>query len=256
MDNSEDIVNKLRDGVISKWTDFEIAEFNLMLDGILITTDNAKKKLCVSRPIELNVVSLAHGFSNLSKNDVLDYASIPLLCKIDDFAFSSSNLEDSEIFRLEVDRVYDELKRRAAIFVLCDSSEYTMREFISPFLVSSALIAGQIQLLCEKTIMGTKAHGPLDYLAYYKRFVICVTEAKKLQLETGMVQNIAQMKACREAFEAQVSFEITRSKRKFREIMSPAEFVEYECQLPSSGIVSTGMFQVSHSLTQILIFIY
>ena len=194
-----------------------------MSDGTPITTDNVKE--IMRNSIEISVFSCASEFSYLTKNEFLVYANIPVLCNILDSAFVSYEPRDTEILEKEVDHLYHELQRRATIFTLCSTSEYTMREFISPFLVSSALIAENIQLLCEKNILGSRANGKLDYLAYYKRFVICVTEAQEIELERGMGQTIAQMKACREAFEAQLSFEKTRSKRKFPEVMSAEELL-------------------------------
>lgn len=214
-----------------------MTDFNIKVNDVVLHEDNCSGLLLTSA--EVVVSSLSVGFGEMKKDDVLSYAHLSLLFETDDGRFVDycAGAESAEYnIDSEVDYLFVDLTRRMTAFSGAVTSEYTMREFISPFLISAALIVGSIELFCERNIRGSRANGPIDYIALYRAFVICVTEAKKLEIEKGVTQNIAQMKACREAFQVH---EATKKgqKRRYKEVASE---VEYRHQLPSSGIVSTG----------------
>ena len=74
--------------------------------------------------------------------------------------------------------------------------EASVREYISSVLLACARITGDVKLFAELEIAGRKGSGPLlDYAILYKKFFLLVTEAKKDQLEQGVIQNIAQLVA-------------------------------------------------------------
>jgi hypothetical protein len=108
--------------------------------------------------------------------------------------------------------------------------EDSVREYISTILTAVAGIATQIDLSADREINGRRATGSLDYAMLYKNFEIPITEAKRDNLSTGVVQNIAQMIASRETY----LFENQDRKRKYMDI------ADQIAQVPSTGIVSTG----------------
>ena len=74
------------------------------------------------------------------------------------------------------------------------------------------------------------ATGPLDYAILYKEFYIVIAEAKKDNLDSGIVQNLAQMMASRETY----LYKTNGMKRGYLEMAGQI------AQVPSTGIVSTG----------------
>ena len=46
-----------------------------------------------------------------------------------------------------------------------------------------------------EALLGKKANGPLDYAMLYKRFSLLITEAKKDNINYGVIQNIGQLLA-------------------------------------------------------------
>lgn len=109
----------------------------------------------------------------------------------------SSAMRESE-FGLDhtiVDAEYDaaaelvcaELLRRVRVLDLEQSSEYPMRELISPVLVGALCLVDyhngrsnetKVRLICEKLISGTSGHGPVDYVLSYLNVYIVIGEAK------------------------------------------------------------------------------
>jgi hypothetical protein len=228
----------LRDWVQESWAPLSVTDFNISVNDVVLDEENCSGLILTSAAVVVS--SLAVGFGDMKKDDVLSYAQLKLLYEIDNGRFgdydAGAESAEANIVDSEVDFLFRDLTRRMTAFGSAAASEYTMREFISPFLISAALVVGSIELFCERNIRGSRANGPIDYVALYRAFVICVTEAKKLEIEKGVTQNVAQMKACREAFQVHEATKMGQ-KRRYKEVASEADYRE---QLPSSGIVSTG----------------
>jgi hypothetical protein len=107
------------------------------------------------------------------------------------------------------------------------------REYIGPILLACALIAGDIKMSAEQCIVGKRANGQLDYAMIYKKIFILITEAKKDNLNGGIVQNLAQLVASREEY-LRIIADAAGEKRTY---MTMAGQI---AQLPSTGIISTG----------------
>ena len=73
------------------------------------------------------------------------------------------------------------------------TSEYTMREFISPILIGALLrlvliflrnsnnTGNKLSLICEKMVVGLHAHGPVNYVVVFDCLVIILTKRKSLK---------------------------------------------------------------------------
>jgi len=114
-------------------------------------------------------------------------------------------------------------------------AEASVKEYISSVLLACARITGDVKLFAELDIAGRKgSSGPLDYAILYKQFFLIITEAKKDQLELGVIQNIAQLVASREETLYNLAPYSNNNKRNY---MSMAG--DIAC-IPSTGVVSTG----------------
>ena len=111
-------------------------------------------------------------------------------------------------------------------------AESSVREFISSVILACAKISKDVSLVTEREIIGKRGNGPLDYAMLYKKYFIIITEAKKDNLEKGVVQNLAQLVASREEFLYTTSN--LNNKRKYMDMA--ADIFE----VPSTGVVSTG----------------
>jgi hypothetical protein len=231
-----EMLERLRNFVIAQWDyDFGLSAFELRTPTKLVTIENVLN--VIQTPVALTVENLCKGFSSLKANEVKSYAGLNTLHENDDAQFTDWSFTDGGVcLSCEVDIVYKEIIRKIQILSSSITSEYTMREFISPLLISASILVGSVQLFCERQVNGSFANGPVDYLAMYRAYSICVTEAKKLEIDKGIIQNVGQMKACREVFFQYESTKSYQTKRKYSEIECLAE----SKMLPSSGIVSTG----------------
>lgn len=156
-------------------------------------------------------------------------------------------LHDVDAVKLaaEVNTVFNEVQRRIAYIDQKESSEYTMREFISPILLGALAIYDTsnleemhpLQLVCEKQVTGEIGTGPVDYVVTYKKMNIILTEAKKEKIDTGIQQNLRQQEASRQEYVREVA-RMTNAqgklKRKYDELLFTCE------KIPLYGIVSTG----------------
>jgi hypothetical protein len=106
-----------------------------------------------------------------------------------------------------------------------------VREFISPVLLASAKIAGNVKLAAELNILGKKAYGHLDYAILYKMFFLLITEAKNDDINHGVMQNIGQLLAARDEYLQSLA------GPKKRNYMSTAGDIT---NIPSTGVASTG----------------
>ena len=141
------------------------------------------------------------GFSEFSKAEALLYAGI---AAGDDLKFDSEletfpaavHIPDDDV---HLTHAIANLKLKYELYDPIESGcEYTKREFISPILALSAKHAG-VKLACEEQIEGSKGKGPVDWVAKFQQFNICITEGKKDDLDKGVYQNLAQLTAASEA---------------------------------------------------------
>jgi hypothetical protein len=139
-----------------------------------------------------------------------------------------------------------ELFDRIRVLDLEQSSEYTMRELISPVLVRALCLVDDIndhanetkvRLICEKLVSGSSGHGPIDYVMSYLHVLIVIGEAKHKDILDGLYQNLVQQHNALESLADKIVGSSTvGSKRSFKfvEVMSSLR------HLGTYGITSTG----------------
>lgn len=115
---------------------------------------------------------------------------------------------------------------------ISECAESSVREFISTVILACAKISKDVRLVADREIIGKRGNGPVDYAMLYKNYFIIITEAKRDDLEKGVVQNLAQLIASREEFLYNASD--LNNKRKYMDLA--ADILE----VPSIGLVSTG----------------
>ena len=136
----------------------------------------------------------------------------------------SQNLSEVD-FNAILSRVSEDIMYRNEVIDRDLASEYTMREFIGPILVGALRLvliflkktgnSGRLSLICEKIIVGLHAHGPVDYVVVFDYLDIILTEAKKLEILQGVVQNLLQQRASQEFLtNVLLDFEETGESRK------------------------------------------
>lgn len=208
--------HELEEVIKTKWSQYELMKFSLLHEDVVLLGTNFK----LPDGATIKIQSLCKGFSDFKNDELgaLEYAMTPSIDIKDEIFLESAISSDAEI-----NIIVQELHRRIVAFDLFQASEYTMREFISPLLVSALVSTAGVKVVAEKNITGSLGNGPIDYTLIYKNFNICVVEAKKEAIHQGVLQNVAQLVASREDY-------CKRFKRKMDDIYD----------LPSSGIVTTG----------------
>ncbi len=223
-------ISRIRDEVKRIWENFQMEEFSLFVNNI-INIDNYPDLNLLPDDSTIVIESDCKPFSSYKKiKDVLDLAKISETID-DDSQFPK--LADISSINEMVDTVYSDLERRLLACDLRGASEYTMREFISPILAGAIVLINElnIKMTAEKSITGKLANGPVDYDIMYRNFHICIAEAKKVDIEYGIAQNIAQIVASRDVFIYQES-----RKRSHGDAFTDLDINA----IPSSGIISTG----------------
>ena len=176
------------------WTELQDKDF-VLEGGKNHAIDDAFLGKCTF-PLNLTVKVDQSGFSDcMSLEKALSYAGVEAL-KVGDAATLTFPA------RLPIDKsdpvllhAYEDLRLKHALYdPLEEGCEYTRREFISPILVLAATKAG-VKLACEEEVEGTRAKGPVDWMAHYERHGICITEGKKDNISGGIGQNVAQLTA-------------------------------------------------------------
>ena len=143
-------------------------------------------------PATIVVENMRKGFSDFKEIDAYRYAGVTTQV-IDACAFPTR--VDIQVEDVLFQHAKNDLTIKHRLFgALTEGCEYTRREFISSVLVLAAGIA-KVQLGVEEPIAGRLGHGPVDWVALYKSYRICITEGKRDDLTKGVVQNIAQMAA-------------------------------------------------------------
>ena len=231
--NATTTLAALLDKIFDKWgklirIDFKLnngeTEAEINTDGDLTTFF---KTTCPTIVVE----SLCKGFSKLEKEEVFSWASINKIIE-DDSRFEDIHIDiENEITSKVIEHALEDLHYKNEFYgPITSCLESSVREYISSVLLACARITGNVKLVAELDIAGRKGNGPLDYAILYQNFFLLITEAKKDQLENGIIQNIAQLVASREQF----LYDNSSLKRNY---MSMAG--DIAC-IPSTGVVSTG----------------
>ena len=201
------------EGPEKEWREFEVAGFKLTANAVPLSSDTIYSEL--KFPLQVTVVNLSKGFSTFKDDEAYAYARVnSATTDADKFPRPVEIVTEDEWFQ----HALKDLRIKHELFgALTEGCEYTRREFISAVIILSAKIAG-VKLAVEENIQGRLGNGPVDWVALYESYRICITEGKKDNLSNGVIQNIAQMVASRED---------RNPKRKF----SPT--------IPSFGIATT-----------------
>jgi hypothetical protein len=194
--------------------------------------------------VELFVDTKCIGFSDyLSKSDLVKEL---LNCRSfhrSKFYFDETISADK--YQAESVVVREELLRRFKLLDLRQASEYTMRELISPILYGALSLVDiqndnpleRVQLICEKQISGNSGHGPVDYIMSYRSVYIVIGEAKKNDLDGGVIQNVMQQWNFLESLADKILPSTLSGKKRKVEFDTELRNLK---QLGTFGITSTG----------------
>lgn len=257
--NVKNVIVRSTDDILKavelKWTSLSLIEYSLKYKPDPLKKDyqhlsdySILKVDCINHIV---VVPNLTGFSKpLNRQMVLNYLEI----NETDYYMNDEKFKECELFSLIIDEkaklVVDDLMVRLSVYKPESSeliSEYTCREFISPILVHSIKLVidylksigdeSTLLLSCEKEILGRKFHGPVDYSLMYDIFDIVLTEAKKLDIVSGINQNLLQQHASLEFLSDLFTSKTNLGKRRreeFEEIYKDLKSVS------TAGIITTG----------------
>jgi hypothetical protein len=219
---------ELSDKIYGKWKYLVQVDFRILADGIPIENDD---DILQNHKRTLKVEILSEGFSTIDSDEVIKWARISGV-EVDNSMFQCSDIDESDDrVKTIIDHTVAQLRYTDALYgPITKCAESSVREYISAILSAAAGIAQEVKLSAEKEITGRKASGPVDYCMMYKDFLVVIAEAKKDDLEKGVVQNTAQLVASREDY----LFNVNCKKRGYMEFAGQIE------QVPSTGIVTTG----------------
>ena len=198
----------------NKWTELKVLYFEIRVKdedkySIVKVVDDVSLKAVIvpGKTLELIIAVKIIVFSKYNTQVSEAFQYIQSLYNAPEFIPLDSK---SEVFRKEVKPgmtakidadsvvIYNELMRRNKVINKDYTSEYTMREFISPILIGALRLMDDVFLTCEKQIVGSKGRGPLDYSFLYKAIDVVITEAKRDLVKNGIVQNLVQQYASHE----------------------------------------------------------
>ena len=197
--------------------------------------------------IHFYVDTKSQDFSWYSKHHDTALSSVhssELLMSVELFALDERIAEEK--YDTAVDVFCSELFDRIRVLDLEQSTEYTMRELISPVLVRALCLVDdfhghanktKVRLICEKLVSGSSGHGPIDYVMSYLNVLIVIGEAKHEDLLDGFYQNLVQQYNALESLAHKIVGSSTvGSKRShdFVQVMSSLQ------NLGTYGITSTG----------------
>eukprot|EP01031_Cornospumella_fuschlensis_P038885 gene38885-47298_t len=183
------------------------------------------------------------ALNSIGVTNFKNIASIPICSHL----FPECTSIPLKILQEEAGKVVTNLLDRADVINRKLASEYTMREFVSPVLIGAlkSIIRhdrtrfgnGTLSMVCEKRIIGKLAHGPVDYSFVFDCLDLVLTEAKREDLDLGIVQNLLQQRACQEFLaNTLIDYDAIQDERK----RMFAEAFEDVSQTPTCGITSTG----------------
>ena len=187
--------------LLDHWDDLVRVDFSLHNSaGSEINNDEKVASVLVAKTDSTIVVrSHAEGFGTLKEGTVLKWAGINKIMR-DDRHFGSMNVDLDNPFHAEVIQhvLVDLMYKNELYGPITDCAEASVREYISAVILAGAKIAGDVKLSAERKITGKKGYGPLDFAMLYKDFFLLITEAKKDNLNHGVIQNLGQLVASRE----------------------------------------------------------
>src|SRR6185369_10542613 len=86
----------------------------------------------------------------------------------------------------------------------------TSRNYINPFMVEAVTIVQaqykSTRLVVEEQFDGSRGFGRLDYVVFCDDLAVVVTEAKKIEFQKGIAQNIVQLHTAIEVPQCLYSF--------------------------------------------------
>lgn len=220
-------LDKFMDLVASHWN-LNQSKFNIFSDSTPYTESSwaelAEQTFPVSVILRVDIL----GFSDWTMKRIIELYGITEIPTVENLF----EPKEAPSLESETDIVVQELLRRIKCVKQDGATESTMREFISPVLIAAVNMCNTIDLefRAEYPIKGWTGKGPVDYDFLYKRFHICVAEAKKGQIAEAIPQNFGQLICSRDEFES-----ITTKKRK-RDPIPDTDSVA----LKSVGIVTSG----------------
>lgn len=185
--------------ICNNWDELLQVDFTINVNKKTIRSDADVPLLLHSSDRVLKVKSYTVCFDQIELKAVKEWAGIGGV--EEDYDHFDSAFIDESILSVKtiIDHAVADLKYKDALYgPITACVEDSAREYISTVLTAAAGIATQIDLSADRVINGRRATGSLDYAMLYKNFYIPITEAKRANLNTGVVQNIAQMIASRE----------------------------------------------------------
>ncbi len=245
--------------VEAEWKSLKQFAYEILLKGkntkVLQPFSDVRK---LKRDSTLVIRKLSKGFSKFhDEEEVLSYIGAMMSSSNyfsshvgdPDFPTICSDVIANENLSSAVETIWNELQLRREVIELQHATEYSMREFISPILISCVKLmidhlkekqfTEKLVLSCEKKILGNVYFGPVDYSVVFDCLDIVLTEAKRgsSELKNGILQNILQQRSAKE-FLAKVVIDpsLTGSERKR---VYEETFLSL-VPIPSYGIVSDG----------------
>ena len=233
--NATTTLAALVDKIFDKWERLIRVDFTLHYGetGAEINNDGALASFLNAKYSTISVKSQAEGFRKLKQAVVFNWAGIDKITQ-DNSHFEDIQIDfENELNNKVIEHALVDLHYKNEFYgPITSCLEASVREYISTVLLACARITGNVKLVAELVIAGRKGNGPLDYAILYENFFLLITEAKKDQLDQGVIQNIAQLVASRE--ETLYGLASGRNKRNY---MSMAG--DIAC-IPSTGVASTG----------------
>ena len=182
----------------------------------------------------------------LNSIGITNYKSIPSI-PIESIFFPECTSISNDILQQEVDKVIINLQDLNTVMNMKIVSMYTMKEYISTILIGvlQTIIRSNhekysnknLTIVCNKDIIGKSAYGIVDYSIIYDCMDLIVTESKNDNLNTSIVQNLLQQRACQDFLtNTLIDYNTIQSerKRKFYETFDDIVLT------PTYGITTTG----------------
>ena len=221
--------------LLDHWDDLVRVDFSLHNSAGLEINNNEKFLSVLVAQTDSTIVVRSHavGFSTLKEGTVLKWVGINKIIPVDRH-FGSMNVDLDNPLHVEVIQhaLVDLMYKNELYGPITDCADTSVREYISAVILACAKIAGDVKLSAERKITGKKGYGPLDYAMLYKDFFLLITEAKKDNLNHGVIQNLGQLVASRE----ESLYKLAELNKK-RDYMTMAGDI---ASVPSTGIASTG----------------
>ena len=226
-------LSEFLDLISDTWPPLRQTKFSLLNSLGAAVTDANWSELSNGRGGEVTVSLDRLKFSDWKMDRVEQF--VGAIVNKGDCFFSDARTEDDAGLVAETKSVVAELVKRIDSISRDSASECTMREFISPVLIGALNVIRNQDIIfrAEYKIEGWSGNGPVDYDFMYKRFHVCVAEAKKEAIESGIAQNCGQLMASRDLYD----YSLATSERKRKRSFEPDEVTT---ALKSIGIVSTG----------------